>query len=128
MRDVDSEKALLGQQFAKNLRLRMELQALAIAATHCRALTPQTRDTEPQSFRWAGGQCDRCRELFSALLSATDELSRAARTSSRMAGYQPSDGFRAALLQTRSLREECAAIRQEYRAHVASHGIPNDPK
>jgi hypothetical protein len=67
-------------------------------------------------------QCDRCLSLFDALMDITYDTSQATVAACRLAGTALLDDFRNAILAARSLRQECAAIRQEYREHLRTHG------
>jgi hypothetical protein len=92
------------------------------------ASPPSTQSAEP--FRCIY-RCQRCRALLNLHLRKVEELSRAAIAMSRVAGKYRLDRFREAALEVRCIRQECRAIGEELRAHMAAHPgdlVASDPR
>ena len=112
----------LRDQMTLNHLLREELRAFAAARSSGEPLASQRAKADVQPFQqWRRSECRRCRTLSDALLRKVDETCRAAVVACRKAGNPAEQGFHEAALDVRCLRQECAAIRQELRAHIETH-------
>ena len=66
--------------------------------------------------------CERCTDLLRSLEDVTDRLDAAMLRIGSVVGTHRPEEFRAALLESQSLRMECRALRDEVQRHRAEHG------
>jgi hypothetical protein len=107
-----------------NSRLCEELERFRSSVVERRktSIPPPSRPSEP--FRQRDG-CQRCSALLALLVCKAGEMSQRALAGSLTVGNARLNGFREAVLEVRSLIQECRTIRQELEAHVASHCRPD---